>query len=250
MDFQFIKFIHVLLAIVAVGFNASYGIWLARSSTATQATQSHVLRTIKFLDDRFANPAYGLLLITGLLMAFSAGIPFSRLWLAAAIGLWFVLVFVGLGIYTPTLRDQIRVLENEGPGREEYQRLAARGLFAGDGMEALDARGDRRRISERPAGARQRPIRLWQRVHDRCGCVGAHARVDRPELLAIAIVRGAGDDVVRADEERHQRWLKGGNEWKLLDDQIVGAVTVHGRVPQLDAAAPTVPEAPEHRRER
>ncbi|TME88907.1 MAG: DUF2269 family protein [Chloroflexi bacterium] len=131
MDFQFIKFIHVLLAIVAVGFNASYGIWLARSSTATQATQSHVLRTIKFLDDRFANPAYGLLLITGLLMAFSAGIPFSRLWLAAAIGLWLVLVFVGLGIYTPTLRDQIRVLESEGPGSEEYQRLAARGRTVG-----------------------------------------------------------------------------------------------------------------------
>ena len=131
MDFQFIKFIHVLLAIVAVGFNASYGIWLARSSTATQATQSHVLRTIKFLDDRFANPAYGLLLITGLLMAFSAGIPFSRLWLAAAIGLWLVLVFVGLGIYTPTLRDQIRVLESEGPWSEEYQRLAARGRTVG-----------------------------------------------------------------------------------------------------------------------
>jgi len=131
VDFQFIKFIHVLLAIVAVGFNASYGIWLARSATVAQATQSHVLRTIKFLDDRFANPAYGLLLITGLLMAFSAGIPFSRLWLAASIGLWFVLVFLGLGIYTPTLRDQIRVLESEGPGSEQYQRLASRGRTVG-----------------------------------------------------------------------------------------------------------------------
>ena len=60
MDFQFLKFIHVLLAIVAVGFNASYGIWLARSASAPQATQSHVLRTIKFLDDRIANPAVNL----------------------------------------------------------------------------------------------------------------------------------------------------------------------------------------------
>ena len=130
MDFQFIKFIHVLLAIVAVGFNASYGIWLARSANASQATQSHVLRTLKFLDDRFANPAYGLLLITGLLMIFSAGIP-VRLWIALAIGLWLVLVVVGLGVYTPTLRDQIRVLESEGPGSEQYQRLAARGRTLG-----------------------------------------------------------------------------------------------------------------------
>ncbi len=131
MDFQFLKFIHVLLAIVAVGFNASYGIWLARAARAPQATQSYVLRTIKFMDDRFANPAYGLLLITGLFMVFSAGIPFSRLWIAAAIGLWFVLMFVGIGVYTPTLRDQIRVLESEGPGSEEYQRLAARGRSVG-----------------------------------------------------------------------------------------------------------------------
>jgi uncharacterized membrane protein len=131
MDFQLIKFVHVLLAIVAVGFNASYGIWLARAAKAPQATQSHVLRTIKFLDDRIANPAYGLLLITGVFMAFNAGIPFSRLWIALAIGLWLVLLFVGLGFYTPTLRDQIRVLEAEGPGSEEYQRIASRGRILG-----------------------------------------------------------------------------------------------------------------------
>jgi uncharacterized membrane protein len=131
VDFQLTKFVHVLLAIVAVGFNASYGIWLARAAKAPQATQSHVLRTIKFIDDRFANPAYAMLLVTGLAMAFSAGIPFSRLWIAGSIGLWLVLVFVGLGVYTPTLRDQIRVLESEGPGSEEYQRLAARGRGVG-----------------------------------------------------------------------------------------------------------------------
>jgi hypothetical protein len=59
MELELTKFVHVLLAIVAVGFNASYGIWLARAAKAPQATQSHVLRTIKFIDDRFANPAYG-----------------------------------------------------------------------------------------------------------------------------------------------------------------------------------------------
>jgi uncharacterized membrane protein len=64
-------------------------------------------------------------------MAWNAGIPFSRLWIAASIGLWLVLVIVGLGVYTPTLRDQIRVLESDGPGSDEYQRLAARGRSGG-----------------------------------------------------------------------------------------------------------------------
>jgi uncharacterized membrane protein len=131
VEYQLTKFIHVLLAILAVGFNASYGIWLARAAKAPQATQSHVLRTIKFLDDRVANPAYGLLLITGLFMVANAGIPLSRLWIALGIGLWLVLIFVGLGFYTPTLRDQIRVLESEGPGSEEYRRLAVRGRSLG-----------------------------------------------------------------------------------------------------------------------
>jgi uncharacterized membrane protein len=131
VEYQLTKFIHVLLAITAVGFNASYGIWLARAAKAPQATQSHILRTIKFIDDRIANPAYGLLLITGLFMVFNSGIPFSRLWIAAAIGLYVVLLFVGFGVYTPTLRDQIRVLESEGTGSEEYQRLASRGRSVG-----------------------------------------------------------------------------------------------------------------------
>jgi uncharacterized membrane protein len=72
----YIKFVHVLLAIVAVGFNASYGIWLARAAREP-AHLGHVLRGIKMLDDRFANPAYGLLLVTGLANVFIGGIPLT-----------------------------------------------------------------------------------------------------------------------------------------------------------------------------
>jgi len=54
--YSILKFFHVLLAIVAVGFNASYGIWLARAAREPQH-ELHVLRGIKILDDRFANPA-------------------------------------------------------------------------------------------------------------------------------------------------------------------------------------------------
>jgi hypothetical protein len=53
------------MAIIAVGFNASYGTWLARAAREPEH-QAHVLRGIKVLDDRFANPAYALLLVTGL----------------------------------------------------------------------------------------------------------------------------------------------------------------------------------------
>jgi hypothetical protein len=48
---------HVFLAIVAVGFNISYSVWLAREARDPTEQCLYVLRGIKILDDRFANPA-------------------------------------------------------------------------------------------------------------------------------------------------------------------------------------------------
>jgi uncharacterized membrane protein len=128
--YNILKFAHIFLAILAVGFNISYGIWLARAAREPEH-QSHVLRGIKFLDDRVANPAYVLLLVTGVLTALVGNLPFTTFWIAAAIVLWVVAVGIGVGFYTPTLRRQIQVLETEGPDSAEFKRLSGRGRLAG-----------------------------------------------------------------------------------------------------------------------
>jgi uncharacterized membrane protein len=125
-----LKYVHVLLAIVAVGFNASYGIWLARAAREP-AHLGHVLRGIKILDDRFANPAYALLLVSGLIMTFVAGIPLTTRWILSALVLYAVLLVVGFGVYTPTLRRQIALLESAGPTSAEYLSVASRGRIVG-----------------------------------------------------------------------------------------------------------------------
>ena len=126
-----LKYVHVLLAIVAVGFNASYGIWLARAAREP-AHLGHVLRGIKTLDDRFANPAYGLLLVTGLAMVFVNAIPLLQTrWLVSALVLYVVLVLVGLFVYSPTLRRQIALIETTGTTGPEYLALASRGRIVG-----------------------------------------------------------------------------------------------------------------------
>lgn len=124
------KVIHILLAIVAVGFNASYAIWLARAAREPEH-ESHVLRGIKTLDDRFANPAYALLLVSGLVMVFEARIPLHTFWIGASLALYVVAVVIGLGLYTPTLRRQIRVLEADGPSSVEYRAISARARVVG-----------------------------------------------------------------------------------------------------------------------
>lgn len=128
--YDFLKFLHVLLAIVAVGFNASYGIWIARTAREPEHV-GHVLRGIKVLDDRFANPAYALLLVTGLSMVWVGDLELTQFWLAASLAIYAALVILGLGLYTPILRRQIRALEEQGPDSAEFRSSSTRGTVVG-----------------------------------------------------------------------------------------------------------------------
>lgn len=110
MLYLILKWLHVLLAIAALGANITYGVWLARGA-ADQRYLAFALRGVKILDDRIANRAYVLLLVTGLAMTFVADIPLSTPWISTAIALYVVLVLVGVLGYTPTLRRQIALVE-------------------------------------------------------------------------------------------------------------------------------------------
>jgi uncharacterized membrane protein len=125
-----LKFLHVAMAIVAVGFVASYPIWFAVARREPSAA-AVVLRGIKRLDDRFANPAYGLLLLLGLAMVFISGIPFTTFWIAAVLVLYVMVLLVAVIGYTPTLKRQIAALDAGGPQSEEYASLSRRGNAIG-----------------------------------------------------------------------------------------------------------------------
>lgn len=128
--YPWVKLIHVALAIVAVGFNISYGIWQARAARAPQHL-GHVLRGIKFLDDRVANPAYIGIAVAGVVMVLIGPHEFEELWLAVSIALYVLMAAVGLLIYTPTLRDQIAAYESGGPSSPEFVRLGGRARVLG-----------------------------------------------------------------------------------------------------------------------
>jgi uncharacterized membrane protein len=67
-----------------------------------------VLSGIKVLDDRFANPAYALLLVTGLVMVWVGDLELTQFWLAGGLTLYLVAIVLGLFVYTPTLRHRSR----------------------------------------------------------------------------------------------------------------------------------------------
>jgi uncharacterized membrane protein len=128
--FPLIKWIHVLSAIVAVGANITYGIWLAQASREPEVLP-FVLRSIKVIDSRVANPCYGLLLLTGLTMAFILPIPLTTPWLLTALVLYVLAALLGITLYAPAVRNQIRLLENEGFSSPSYQRSAKRSTWLG-----------------------------------------------------------------------------------------------------------------------
>jgi uncharacterized membrane protein len=131
MDFYpWLKALHVLLAIVAVGSNATYGIWQARAAREPQHI-GWTLRGVKFIDDRVANPSYIGLAVVGVLLVLTGPWRFEMLWIAVSIGLYLLLMVVGIAVYTPTLSRQIRVYETDGPASTEFTALTGRARLLG-----------------------------------------------------------------------------------------------------------------------
>lgn len=128
--YQIVVYIHVLSAIVAVGYNATYAVWLTRGNME----RDHLLfalRTIKFMDGKIANPAYGLLLITGVAQVLLSHRSWHETWIETAIALWIVLAAVAYGAYTPALKRQIATFESAGPSSPEYAVAERQGTVLG-----------------------------------------------------------------------------------------------------------------------
>jgi uncharacterized membrane protein len=130
MLFLIIKWIHILSAITAVGANITYGIWIARASREPKVLP-FVIRNIKWIDDRVANPCYGLLLLTGLAMAFLAPISLKTPWLLTGLTLYVIVGLLGAFGYTPLVKEQIRVLDSEGFESPNYLAIAKKGRLLG-----------------------------------------------------------------------------------------------------------------------
>lgn len=110
-----LKLVHVLSAIVAVGTNLTYFVWLASMKGRAPSQQTFALNTIKKLDARLANPAYGVLPLTGVIMVLiSDGLGFTTFWIAVAIGLYILVGVLAGAFFAPSLRRQTALADEAG----------------------------------------------------------------------------------------------------------------------------------------
>jgi uncharacterized membrane protein len=125
-----LKFVHILAAITAVGANITYGVWNARAASEP-AHVGFALKGIKFIDDRIANPAYAVLLLTGLVMVFVNHWPITSLWIILALVLFALLIVIAAAVYTPLLKNQIKLVDAGDTTSPEFSRLERRSRIVG-----------------------------------------------------------------------------------------------------------------------
>jgi uncharacterized membrane protein len=79
------------------------------------------------MDDRIANPLYGLLALSGLVMVFNAGYPLTTPWIAGAIALYVVVLVLAVAVITPNFRAATSALETGGPESADYKAAMSNG---------------------------------------------------------------------------------------------------------------------------
>lgn len=132
-EYLLLKFLHILIAILALGTSAGLGIVLEfYGSHPTHGP--FVLRAITRIVALFVLPGYVLMLVTGLWMVHLSW-PLTTRWIQTALALW----GVGLAMLTldlAVIRKQRRLFETEGFATASYQRvsLLGRALGAAGGL--------------------------------------------------------------------------------------------------------------------
>lgn len=136
--YLWLKLLHVLAAIIAVGTNVTYFVWL-RLVRGARTDDAFVLNGLFALDRRLANPAYIVLPVTGIIMVLIGDLGFSTFWIATSIVLYVAMAaFAGVA-FTPSLRRQLQLAQAGGRGSADYTAAAKRTTTTGVGTMLLIA---------------------------------------------------------------------------------------------------------------
>ncbi len=123
--------LHVLGAVVALGFSLSYGFWIRRGEADGPRERAFALRTVSWIDRRITTPAYMAQLVTGLLLVATLDWDLLRAaWLELSLGLYAALTFLAIAIYAPSFRRQRVLAERVAAGKDEGEGGSAYAVAA------------------------------------------------------------------------------------------------------------------------
>jgi uncharacterized membrane protein len=132
-DYILVKFLHILVAIIALGTSAGLGIVLEFYGNHP-AHGSFVLRAIERIVTFVVVPGYVLMLVTGLWMV-NLSWPLTTRWIQAALALWGIGIVILVGLLA-VLHKQRGLFDTKGPASAPYRRVSlfGRGLGGAVGL--------------------------------------------------------------------------------------------------------------------
>ncbi|HEX5352562.1 MAG TPA: DUF2269 family protein [Rhodanobacteraceae bacterium] len=134
MTYVWLKFLHIVVAIVALGTSAGLGILLELHGS-DHAHGPFVLRAIERMTEFVVLPGYLLMLATG---AGMAGLvwPFTALWIQLALGLW-VIGIADLVWSIAAIRKQRRLHARDGSRSAQYRQAVLMSRVSGVAFGAI-----------------------------------------------------------------------------------------------------------------
>ena len=132
MLYTTLKFLHVLLTIIAVGFNMTFGLLLARAAKGGPDGRElkYALSTVKLMS-AIANGCYLLVVLSGIAMVQVAGYSWSLKWIHGAAALFVVTFSLALFVMAPMMKRRMAILDARGPADPEFLKLSKRSAILG-----------------------------------------------------------------------------------------------------------------------
>jgi len=118
----YLKWLHILSAIAALGANFTYPIW-TRLAAKEPASTRFTLRGIEAVE-KLANAGYALLLITGIAILLVGNIPWTTPWVLSGLILFVIVGAIAGTLYIPAQRKQNALADK--PTSPEYKAAEER----------------------------------------------------------------------------------------------------------------------------
>ena len=135
---QVFLFLHIFGAIAAVGPTLTYGMWIARAERMDPKIRAFVLKTVAWVDNHLATPAFIVQAATGTALFLLLRVRFwHTAWLLTGVAVYVVVVVFALTVYAPVVKRQVALAEQVAadPGNgalaTEYSATATRARMFG-----------------------------------------------------------------------------------------------------------------------
>jgi uncharacterized membrane protein len=132
MLYNTLKFLHIVLAIIAVGYVMTFGLILSRAERVDKDGRElkYALQAVRQMSN-IANVCFVVLVLIGAWMVQVGGFGWKPIWIHGSAALF--LIAFGLGIFAlgPIGKRRLAILESRGPSDSEFIKLSKRSAMLG-----------------------------------------------------------------------------------------------------------------------